>query len=137
VGIPVRVFSDSMTPNYKLGEWVFTKQPFLVGLSDVVFYYAIIDGRPVIMLGRVIALPGQTITLEENKIIIDGKVLDQSRVIKKGTVTSGAEFLRENTPYKVPYGEAIIMGDNRENSIDSRNFGPVPRSAIIGKVAFK
>ncbi len=137
VGFPIMVYGDNMSPTYKPGQYVFAKQPFLIGRSDVVFYYAIIDGRPTIMLGRVIALPGETINLKGNNIVVDGVTLDQSRVIKKGTKTLGAEFLRENTSYKVPYNEVIIMGDNRENSIDSRNFGPVPRAAIIGKVAFK
>ncbi len=136
VGIPIMVFGDNMNPTYKAGQYVFAKQPFLIGRSDVVFYYVIIEGRPIIMLGRVIALPGEKLTLKDNKIIVDSMTLNQSRVLKKGTITMGGEYIRENTPITVPYNNVIIMEDHRENSIDSRNFGPVPRSAIIGLVTF-
>lgn len=134
IGIPVGVYTSSMEPNFKPGQIVAMKYPYLLGRSDVVFYRGTIDGKPGILMGRIIAVPTETILLKNNEIIVNGKPLNQSKVIKSGTKTSPGEYLREGTTYTVPATGPIVMGDNRENTIDSRNFGPVPRSAIIGKV---
>jgi signal peptidase I len=90
---------------------------------------------------RVIGLPGETVELKEKKIYIDGKPLDEPYVHFLEPPRSGAEFgevtsadLRERYgPVTVPPNQYFVMGDNRDNSQDSRYWGFLPREYIKGK----
>jgi signal peptidase I len=81
---------------------------------------------------RVIGLPGETIKIVDKKVYIDGKLL-----VEHYTYFKDNEILdsyRDNFPeYKIPSHQYFCMGDNRDNSFDSRFWGPVPRDLIIGK----
>lgn len=77
------------------------------------------------LVKRVIALPGETVEGLNGKVLVDGKVLDES-YLPEGTSTS------QFGPRKIPAGTYWVMGDNRSNSTDSRVFGPVPKDSIVG-----
>lgn len=79
---------------------------------------------------RVIALEGDTIGFENGEVYLNGELLDEPYV--NGDVTDMAEG-----EAVVPEGMAWIMGDNRQNSIDSRNIGFVSRDEITGKVILR
>ena len=83
------------------------------------------------MVLRVIALPGQTIWSYDGGIYIDGGELHESGWYdhKFGQVGSAQVPLTT-----VPAGSYYLMGDNRSQSCDSRSFGAVPASSIVGKV---
>jgi signal peptidase I len=80
---------------------------------------------------RVIGLPGDTIWSVGSKIYIDGRRLHERGWYdsKYGQVGS-TPILRT----RVPPGEYFVMGDNRSDSCDSRAFGTIARSSIVGKV---
>jgi signal peptidase I len=83
------------------------------------------------MVLRVVAMPGQTIWSYGKQIFINGSVLRESAWYnhKYGQVGSA------QVPFTtVPAGSYYLMGDNRSQSCDSRAFGAVPGSAIVGKV---
>ena len=90
---------------------------------------------------RVIGLPGETVELREKKIYIDGKPLDEPYVHFLEPPHTGTEFgevtsadLRERYgPVTVPPDQYFVMGDNRDNSQDSRYWGFLPRDYIKGK----
>ena len=85
---------------------------------------------------RVIGLPGDTIMIKDGKVYINGKQLDESSYLSEGVYTSQGSFLINDIPYQVPDNQYFCMGDNRLNSTDSRDFGPVSKELIQGRVIF-
>lgn len=79
------------------------------------------------LVKRVIAVGGQTIDLVSGQVVVDGTALEEPYVDGAATESlSGLEGSAGITyPYTVPEGTVWVMGDNRENSKDSRYFGPV------------
>ncbi|MHB1986503.1 MAG: signal peptidase I [Acidimicrobiales bacterium] len=80
------------------------------------------------LVKRVIGLPGETIKSVGNVVYINGRKLPEP-YLPKG-LTLGAAI----PPQKVPPGKYFVMGDNRPVSCDSRVWGLVPRSDIVGRV---
>ena len=87
------------------------------------------------LVKRVIGLPGQSLYSVGNTIYVDNKVLHQtwSHYVSLG----GSEIAPKNDPIVVPADHYFMMGDNHGNSCDSRTWGTVPRSDIIGKAFIK
>jgi signal peptidase I len=75
---------------------------------------------------RVIGVPGDTVEGRNGRVFVDGKAVDEP-YLQPGMQTS------EFGPVKVPEGQIFVMGDNRTNSADSREFGPVPIDTVVGR----
>ena len=84
------------------------------------------------LVKRVIALPGQTIYSSGNSIYIDGRLLAEPYLPHYDPL--GLPIASRRHPYRVPPGEFYVLGDNRSDSCDSRFWGPITGSSIIGKV---
>ena len=105
----------------------------------LVFKYPVEPDRDFIK--RVIGLPGETLELKQKKIYINGKPLDEPYVHFLEEPHRNAELsevtssdVRENYgPVKVPPNQYFMMGDNRDNSADSRYWGFMPRDYVKGK----
>jgi len=76
---------------------------------------------------RVVGLPGEQLSSQNGRVLVDGRPLDESAYLGAGVVTSLA-------PAKVPRDAYFVMGDNRGDSCDSRAWGAVPRRNVIGRV---
>ncbi len=91
------------------------------------------------LVKRVIGLPGETISSRNGHIYINGKLLKEPWLPPGPQSYTGAlpgdpnQQFNLPGPVKIPAGEYYVMGDNRENSEDSRFFGPIPKSLIVGR----
>jgi signal peptidase I len=89
----------------------------------VVFEYPLDTSRDFIK--RVMALPGETVEVKNGQVYVNGTLMPEPF----GPNPSGRNY----GPLKVPPDTVFVMGDNRNNSSDSRVWGPLPQSDIIGK----
>ncbi|MCP4726061.1 MAG: signal peptidase I [bacterium] len=95
---------------------------------------------------RCIAVEGQTIEIKDKKIYVDGKLHENpeyvqfidSHIMRKGIpepniYPPGTNFNRDNYgPFVIPDGHLFMMGDNRDNSLDSRYWGILPKENVVG-----
>jgi len=83
--------------------------------------------RPLVK--RVVGLPGEVVRATRGELLVDGRPVDE-RWLPPGTETSSFG------PVTVPEDSVFLLGDNRDESSDSRVFGPVPLDALVGRVEF-
>lgn len=114
-------------PCYILVDHVATEFSAPTRGEVVLFHFP--DNPSQIFVKRVIGLPGDTVTIHSGHVYIDGKVLKEP-YLPAGVVTQG-----DFGPYVVPAGHYFMMGDNRNNSDDSRYWVHkyVAQSAIVGR----
>ena len=103
--------------------------------NDVIIFTPSIDKNS-FYIKRVIGLPGDTVEIKDDKVFLNGELLDET-YLAPGTVTR--PFTEDTLTIKVPEGTVFVLGDNRESSEDSRDFrlGPVPIKSIKGRAVFR
>jgi len=102
----------------------------------VVFRYPEDPSRDFIK--RCVAVAGQTVEVRDKVLYVDGKALVEPYVVHKDPRLMSREADRRDNfgPYVVPQGHLFMMGDNRDNSQDSRYWGALPRELVKGKAMF-
>lgn len=92
-----------------------------------------INQKDKIMVKRVIGLPGEHIEYKENKLYVNG-----SLVLENNISVETKNFKLEDIGYEtIPKDMYFVLGDNRTNSSDSREFGLVKKDEIIGKIVMR
>lgn len=99
-----------------LGQWLPSRG------SICVFVHPATPGR--MLIKRVIGLPDEEIAIRDGLVYIDSEPLDEPYVLFHDWISV--------PPRRVPPDSVFVLGDNRPTSDDSRRFGPVPRSHIVG-----
>jgi signal peptidase I len=93
------------------------------------------------LVKRVIGLPGNVVSVSGGYVYIDGKRLNESYLpqSEQGVTTAGPPGTPYSLvrPFKVPPNDYFVMGDNRTDSCDSRYWGPISKSLIVGKVELR
>src|SRR3954453_16108368 len=125
--------------------------------GDIVVFYSPKDGTRLVK--RTVGLPGDTIELRNNQLVINGDAVEYKPIaeelLRDVTAKDGSTSvysderlpnrshsvaaipavpaMRNFGPYRVPENSYFMMGDNRDDSFDSRYFGPVARKQIVGR----
>lgn len=130
---PVRVEGTSMQPELRDQDRLFINKFAYrfesISRGDVVVFRYPRDLTKS-YIKRVIALPGDTLRVDEGHVYVDGQLVDEPYVPRRYRDDRSVPLLT------VPAGEYFVMGDHRSISSDSRDFGPVSRGLIYGKAAF-
>ncbi len=103
----------------------------------IVFQYPEDPSRDFIK--RVIGLPGETIEIKHQKVYINGSPLKEDAYVRHidAPLAPPYSYPRDDFgPFTIPEGHVFMMGDNRENSQDSRYWGPLDINLIRGKAMF-
>lgn len=136
---PFQVNGASMYPNFVDKEYVLTNL-FVYRLgdpkkNDIIVFEAPVDAEKD-FIKRIIGAPGDTISVKDGYLYVNGAKLDESDYLKPEVKTYGGAFLREGNEITVPEGKYFVVGDNRGYSSDSREWGYVDKGKIIGKSMF-
>ena len=126
----ILVKGDSMNSKFKNNDFMF--------LNKIIYnFQSIIRGDVIVLkyqnndlIKRVIGLPKDKIKVENGKLYINNKEYKENYI---NSYTASIDF----TEITLKDYEYFVMGDNRYNSYDSRNFGPITKRNIIGRVEFK
>lgn len=136
---PTIVKEESMEPNFYNNDYLFVyklayhnKTP---ERGDVIIFKSDLktsSGKSKLLIKRVIAVPGDTISISDGNVYINGKK-DKSSYTKDGYTNGTLQ------PTKIPKGKLFCMGDNRLVSRDSRDsaVGLVSTDSVVGKVVFR
>ena len=127
---PSVVVGESMYPTYDDGDRFFVVRDWLVSeyeYGDVVC--ADVQGMTIIK--RVIGLPGDTIEIKDDAVYRNGEKVDESEYLQDGVKTEPLNIMKK---FVLGDDQYFLLGDNRENSQDSRSFGPFDE--LKGKTFF-
>ena len=126
----IRVDGSSMEPSLHSGEFVIVNR-LAYRFSDlehgdvVVFHF---PGDPdQEYIKRIIGLPGDKVRVLDGAVYINNQVVDEPYIAARP---------RYQGDWKVPEDQIFVLGDNRNNSSDSHNFGPVPIENVVGEAFF-
>jgi signal peptidase I len=130
---PVKVEGTSMAPLLSDQERIFINKFVYrfeaIHRGDVVVFWYPLD-RSKSFIKRVIALPGETVTIRQGVVTVNGTVVPEPYVPPQ------YEDVSDYGPTRVPADSYFVMGDHRISSNDSRVFGPVPSQFIYGRAVF-
>ena len=123
-----QVVGPSMSPTLKEGNIILVNKLTYrfnkIKREDVV----VVSVKHKYMIKRVIGLPGETVEYRNNRLYINGKYYEEDFI---DTNTVKTEDFAVNGV--IPEGKYLVLGDNRENSEDSRDYGLISKKDIVGK----
>jgi signal peptidase I len=125
-----RTDGGSMKPSFHSGEYVLVNKLLYLfrqpQRGDVIVFHYPLDPQEV-FIKRIIGIPGDVVQTTITAVVVDGRVLHEPYI---STPLNYAIHT-----WKLGPNQYFVMGDNRGNSLDSRIWGPLDRSYIIGEVA--
>lgn len=138
---PHQVNGQSMEPNFHSGEYVLTdKVSYQTGSpqrGDIIVFHApeaagCPEGTGCDFIKRVLGLPGDTISVHDNGIYVNGQRLNEP-YLPADVQTKAGEYTRDGREVFLGEDEYFMVGDNRLFSSDSRVWGPINKQHIVGR----
>ena len=136
VFIPTDIAGTSMLPTLEGGDKILVNTRSEIDRFDIVVFR---DPGMKPVVKRVIGLPGETLYFHNDKLFIDGVHIPEYFLSstheseKIGLKTSNFTFSEITGISVIPKDEYFVMGDNRRYSYDSRHYGTIPQSSVIGE----
>jgi signal peptidase I len=90
------------------------------------------DSKSHLVIKRIIGQPGDTIALNDGHVFVNDELISED-YLQQDETTKGSTFLAEDQTLKLKENEYFVLGDNRDKSIDSRSWGPIPSEKILGR----
>ena len=131
---PHEVLGNSMHPTYKNGEYLMANK-VLYRFSEprrgdvIIFKYSETQD----FIKRIIGVPGDSLTIKDGKILINGNQLDEDTYLADTVYTNGGAAVAEGQTITIGENEYFVCGDNRPHSSDSRTFGSISKDRIKAK----
>jgi signal peptidase I len=126
------VSGQAMQPNFHPGQVVTIEDVAAAKLSagEVV----LVDMQGHSFLKRVIGLPGDVVSIHDGRVYVNDRLLAEPYIAEQTTSCRPDEPCGQGRPYAVGRDSVFVLGDNRSNSSDSREFGALPFAQIAGRV---
>lgn len=121
---PVQVRGDSMDSTLQSGDVMLLNRLQFKRYGVKRFDIVVVDDHDTYIIKRIIGLPGDIVEIKDERLIINGEEFDEY-YLDEGTHT-------DDLIVEVPKGHYYILGDNREESLDSRILGPIEEDKIQG-----
>ncbi len=133
VAEPVRVSSASMEPTFGAGDHLLVRKRLLGGAQAHAGDAVVLRGRGAagpheLLVKRVAAVGGDRVGIRDGRLVVNGVRVTEAYVVH--AEVDGTYF----GPVTVPDGSVFVLGDNRGDSLDSRDFGAVPTDRLVGTV---
>ena len=133
---PHEVSGQSMFPTYHDKEILLSNLVAIkigdIKKGDVVVFNAPYE-KDKLYIKRVIATSGDRVMVTSGGVVLNGQPLDESKYLKSEVRTYGGAFLQDGVEQVVPPGTLVVFGDNRPFSSDSREWGFLDETKLIGK----
>ncbi len=127
VSARVRVDGQSMRPTLEDGEFLLVNKTVYffgdVSRGDIVVFHFPLNPEEE-LIKRVIGLPGDSVSVQNSQVFVNGQMLNEP-YISQAPLYSGEWVVTE--------GHLFVLGDNRNNSNDSKDWGLLPRENVVGK----
>jgi len=139
VAQPHKVSGNSMVPTFHNNDYILTDKltyRFRTPQRGDVIVLKNPRNENQDFIKRIIGLPGETISVKDSFVYINGLEM-QELYLPTETLTSPGNFLREDEEIKVGPNQMVVFGDNRGASSDSREWGPITKEEIVGRVIFR
>lgn len=131
--IPVMVSGNSMAPNLTDKNQILLTKLSQIKRFDIIVFK---DASEHTYIKRVIGLPGESVSYQNDKLYIDGRYIKEPFLAphqSSVTLTPDFDFSKLTQEDKIPENQYFVLGDNRQISKDSRTFGPIDKTSIIGE----
>ncbi len=132
---PLEVTGESMEPTLHNKEQILVEKISMnfdeLQRGDIIVFNSP-ENPKVLVIKRIIGIPGDIVTIQRNAVFLNGQQLEET-YLEKGMLTEAKDMLAEGVKTQVPFKSYIVLGDNRTNSTDSRDFGPIKEEEIVGK----
>lgn len=136
-----KIPSPSMVSTINVGDHILTNMlPYYYRdphRGEIVVFRQQNDGKEESWVKRVIGEPGDIIDIIDGNVYVNNKKLDESSYLDAAGISEPMISMSITFPYQVPRGEYFLMGDNRQQSDDSRYRGAIKREKIYGKAWVK